>query len=232
MARFGIIKVDEKVFTGDKLRIDVSESFITPDETFATISHEVSTDGGATWYNVTAKKYVDWIFTTAGVKTISLRITTSSGNDVFTKTSEVLNITTQKLFSKDHDLYAYETDIDQYLPKKWSSWNMVHLNAQKYIMDWLDEKRIFKASGAKYVVADLHDLDQVRQFSIFKTLEFIFESNVKVVDDYFSTKRDHYRQMATEKASKSQIALDYNNDGVNNDNTERTDLHSVGVSRE
>lgn len=231
MARFGIIKLDEKVFTGDKLRIDVSASFLSPDETFATVSHEVSVDGGVSWYNITAKKYVDWLFSTSGAKTISLRLTTTLGNTIFTANTTVLNLTTQKLFSKDNDLYAYETDIDSYLPKRWSSWNLIHLEAQKYIMDWLDEKQIFKEDGSKYIVDDLHDLDQVRQASIFKTLELIFESNIKVDDDLFTQKRNHYRGLVNEKLSRSQLSLDYNGDGENNDNQERTDLNTVVVIR-
>lgn len=231
MAKFGIIKSDDKVFTGDKVRVDVSESFATPDETLATISHEISTDAGVSWYNITQKKMIDWIFTSAGTKTFTFRFTTSAGSQLFTKDVTVLDLTAQKLFSNDNDLYKYEPEIDQYLPKKWSGWNLVHLEAQKYIMDWLDEKRIFNVNGAKYTVNDLMDKDQVRQFSLFKTLEFIFEGNVKVVGDLFSIKRDHYRQLANEKAARSQLSLDFNANGLNDDSQERTDLHSVGVMR-
>ena len=74
---FGVIKSDDKVFTGDKLRIDASQSFLTPALSFAVVSHEVSVDGGATWHDISAKKYIDWIFSTSGTKTISLRISTT-----------------------------------------------------------------------------------------------------------------------------------------------------------
>ena len=102
---FGVIKTDDQVYSGDKIRIDVSGSFLTPDLTFATVSHEISVDAGVTWYNVSAKKYVDWIFTTTGTKTISLRLsTTEPANQVFTKDITVLNLATANLFSKDFDL--------------------------------------------------------------------------------------------------------------------------------
>lgn len=228
---FPILKSDDVVFTGDKIRFAADESFLAPGIVFAAISHEISTDGGITWYNITAKKYVDWIFTTSGVKTISLRINTTLSNQVITKNVAVLDLTTQKLFSKDNDLYSYETDIDQYLPKKWSSWNLVHLNAQKFIVDWLDEKGLFSVDGKKYTKDDITDVSQVRQFSVFKTLEFIFDSNIKIVDDYFTLKRDHYRRLADEKSAKSQLALDYNKDTINNDEIERTNLFSVVIKR-
>lgn len=229
---FGVIKSDDKVFTGDKVRIDVSSSFLAPGLSFKTpISHEVSSDGGTTWYDVTAKKMVDWIFYTAGDKEISLRLTLSDNStQTFTKDVTVLNLTTQNLFSNDSDLYIYEPDIDQYLPKKWSSWNLVHLKAQEYIMDWLDEKRIFKEDGSKFVVADLLDIQEVKQFSIAKALEFIFEGNSNIVGDISSVKKDKYKELANEKGSRAQISLNYTGDATE-ENPERIDLLSVGINR-
>lgn len=231
MSVFSVIKSDDQVFTGDKIRIDVSGSFLAPGLTFATISHEVSTDGGVTWYNVTAKKTVDWIFTTAGVKTISLRLSTTEPQSVVsTKTITVLNLATQGLFSKDADLYEQEPEIDEYLPKKWSSWNMVHYASQKWIMDLLDEKGIFDQDGNKYVVADVLDVEQLRQLSIYKTLETIYQGNSKIVGDLFSIKRDKYSQLVNTKASRSNLVLDYNKN-EEADPYEKTDLHTVIVRR-
>lgn len=231
MSIFGIIKSDDKVFTGDKLRIDVSASFIAPDLTLATISHEISVDAGVTWYNITAKKYVDWIFTTSGTKTITLRInTTLPSSQTFTKDITVLNLATQGLFSSDFDLYAHEPEIDTYLPKKWSSWNVVHLRAQDWIIDMLDEKGIFAEDGSKYTVADILDKQQVKQLSTYKTLQFIFEGNSNVAGDLFSIKAAKYEQLANTKASRSQLALDFNKDTVSTV-TEKTNLQTILVRR-
>jgi len=232
MSIFGIIKSDDQVFTGDKIRFDFAESFLAPALAFAPISHEASIDGGITYYNVTQKKSVDWIFSATGPMTLTLRLnTTQPASQTYTKTIQVVDLIGANLFSKDADLYQYETDIDQYLPKKWSSWNMVHFAAQKYILDWLDEKRIFAFNETKYTASDLLDKAEVRQFSIFKTLEFIYEANSKIVGDLFSVKSAGYRLLANEKASRSQITLDYNKDTLNNDGQERTDLNSVIVLR-
>lgn len=231
MSIFGIIKCDEKVFTGDKLRIDVSESFLAPALTFATISHEVSVDGGVTYYNASAKKYVDWMFSTAGVKTITLRVsTTEPANQTFTKTITVLDLTTQKLFSNDSDLYQYESEINQYLPKRWSSWNLVHLKAQDWIIDWLDESRQRKSSGAKYTIDDIMDLKQVSQLSCYKTLEFIYESNVNIAGDLFSIKKEKYSSLVSKHANRNFIALDYNDNDLA-DVGENIDLFSGSLIR-
>lgn len=231
MAIFGVIKTDDQVYAGDKLRIDVSSSFLTPDLTFATVSHEISVDSGVTWYNVTAKKYVDWIFTTTGTKTISLRLsTTEPASQTFTKDITVLNLATAGLFSKDFDLYNLEPEIDQYLPKKWSSWNIVHKRTQDWIIDFLDEKGIFNEKGEKYTVADIMDVQQVKQLSTYKTLQFIFEGNSNIVGDLFSVKAEKYKQMANTKSSRSQLSLDFNDNAVA-DLEERTNLHEIIVRR-
>ena len=232
MARFGIIKSDDKVFTGDKIRFDFRQSFVTPDEQLATpTSHEASFDGGLNWIDVTKDKFVDFIYSTAGTKTVQLRITTQTGNDIVSKTVTALDLTAQKLFSNDSDLYQYEPEIDSLLPKKWSSWNMIHLEAQKFFIDWLDEKRIFNEQKEKYQVSDLLDRDQVRQFSIFKVLELIYSGENNVAGDLYQLKRDKYRELCNEKLAKSQISLDFNKNGVA-DLGERTDLFSVELIRQ
>jgi hypothetical protein len=231
MSIFGVIKCDNKVFTGDKLRIDASESFLAPGLTFAATSHQISVDAGVTWYNVSSTKRVDWLFTTAGEKTISLKLTTTTPTTAtFTKTVTVLDVTTAALFSNDSDLYKFEPEIDQYLPKKWSSWNLVHLQAQEWIIDWLDESRIYKYTGAKYVVADIMDVQQVKQLSIYKALEFIFEGNSNIVGDLFSIKRDKYKSLAAAKLTRSALNLDYDDDGIAGTN-ERTNLFTGTLSR-
>jgi hypothetical protein len=231
MSIFGVIKCDDKVFTGDKIRVDVSESFLAPALTFATISHELSLDGGVTWFNVSSKKYIDWIFFAAGSITITLRLnTTLPSTQNFTKTITVVDLASQNLFSNDNDLYRYESEIDQYLPKRWSSWNQVHLKSQEWIMNWLDEKGIFNEKKQKYVVADLLDRTQVRELSTVKTLEIIYESNINVNGDLFTQKRDKYTSLVSQHASRSQLALDFDDDGLAGED-ERTNLHTVGIIR-
>ena len=231
MSIFGVIKSDDKVFTGDKLRIDVSGSFLAPALVFATVSHEISVDAGVTWYNITDKKYVDWIFTTAGTKTISLRLTTTEpASQIFTRDITVLNLATANLFSLDFDLYVHEPEIDQYRPKKWSSWNLVHLRAQDWIIDMLDEKGIFAEDGSKYTVADIMDKQQVKQLSVYKTLQFIFEGNSNIAGDLFSVKAAQYNELANKKASRSQLSLDFNKDTVSTV-TEKTNFQTILVRR-
>jgi hypothetical protein len=229
---FPIIKSEDKVFINDKISFDFQKSFLTPDESFASpTSHEASFDAGATWIDCTSKKSIDYIFATPGAKIVQLRITANSGTEEVSKTVTALDYVTQKLFSTDTDLYRYEPEIDNLMPKKWSSWNLVHLEAQKNFIDWLDEKRIYNERGEKYAVADLTDLEQVRQYSIFRTLEIIYAGTFSVSGDVFKDKFTKYQTMANDKLAKSTISLDFNKNG-NADLNERTDLHTVSIGRQ
>jgi PKD repeat protein len=230
MSAFAILKSDDKVFEGDKLQLDASQSFVTPDDAFAATSHQISFDAGSTWINITTLKKLDYIFSTSGDKTIQLKVTSTGGTQTVSKTVTVLDLTEQALFSKDADLYLYEPEIDRYLPKKWSSWNLIHLAAQQFIIDWLDENAITKSDGEKFAVADFGDSQQVKQLSCFKALELIYEGNSNVVGDLSSVKRDKYKGMVIEKLSRANLRLDYNDDGTI-DTNEKINLMSGTLVR-
>jgi hypothetical protein len=234
MAIFGVIKSDDRVFTGDKIRFDFSQSFTTPDVSFATSGAYLVSFDGTTFIDCSAKKYIDYIFTTAGAKTITLKLTDNTPVtpviQTFTKVITSIDITLAKLFSKDNDLYQFEPDIDAYLPKKWSSWNMIHRQAQEWIIDWLDEQGIYKSDESLYTAADIIDSQQVKQLSIYKTLEIIFEGNSNVAGDIFSIKRDKYKALVVEKSNRAYLRLDYDGDGVQ-DSSERVNMVSGTLTR-
>lgn len=224
---FPILKYEDVIYTNNRVRFEASESFAN--KALATVSHEMSMDGGSTWINITQKKHLDWMFLNDATYVVQLRINTSDlDSATISKTVEVVDASTQVFFSNDSDLYKYEADIDKYLPDRWSSWIHMHAEARKIFMDWLDEKGIKKEDGSKYLVEDVMDIEQVRQFSTFKALELIFESNIKVTGDVFSFKRDHYRKLSNEKLSRSEIKLDFNG---NTEADESTNLLTVGVER-
>lgn len=229
MAVFAILKCDEKVFMNDKIRFDGTASFVTPDETFATTSHQISFDSGATWINITTNKYIDYAYSTKGSKTIQLKCSTSlPSTNTVTKTITVLDPADIDLFSTDFDIEMYEPEIGRYLPKKWSSWNLLHLKAQEYILEWLDENRVYDSNGDKFTAADFGDAQQVKQLSCFKTLELIYEGLSNVTGDVFSLKRDKYKALVLEKSNKSFLKLDYDADGTAD---EKIDLFSGELTR-
>lgn len=86
-----------------------------------------------------------------------------------------------------------------------------------------------KRDRTKYTVNDLLDLQEVKQWSTYKALEFIYEGNSNIVGDISSTKRDKYKSMSNEKASRSQLSLNFS--GNAEDTNQKTDLFSVDVVR-
>ena len=238
MSAFAVLKSDDKVFANDKIRFDATASFLTPDDSWEVgtqqtplPSHEISFDDGDTWIDISEHEYIDYAFATAADYDVVLRVTADSGSvSTIEKTVTVIDPTTTILFSKDSDLETYEPEINRYLPKKWSSWNLVHLRAQEFILQWLDETRVYKADGTNFTADDFGDHEQVKQLSCYKTLEIIYEGLSNVVGDIFSLKRDKYKSLVIEKLNRANLKLDYDGSGAV-DTNERIDLYSGELTR-
>lgn len=214
MSLFGVIQTDEAIFMGDKTRIDVSQCFVTPDEV-QTITLEIKADAAASFISVTSSRHLDWIYSSKGSKTITVKLTSGVKTEEFTKTVTVLDLADEKLFSKDTDLVPYEPEVYSYLPAKWSSFNVIHWRVQKQILKWLDEKRIWTEDGSKLTLAEILDLTELRDLSVCMVLALIFEGVKNQVGDVFSEKAKHYADLATQKSQAATIRLDVNKDGTN-----------------
>jgi len=216
LPKFGIIQSEDKVFINDKINVDFSKSVITPDETAATISHEFSADGVA-YINVSSTKNIDWSFSSSGLGTFYLRLTSNTGSTVFVKQIEVLHPDSQKLFSNDFDLVPYEPDIIKWLPKKWSSWNLIHLRAQDYIINMLREKGIKGQNNVAYTKDDIFDVLEVKDLSAALALRYIFSGTSNSSEDVFKRKSDEYDKLVTTRASAVAVKLDFNKNALNDE---------------
>lgn len=228
MAKFGFILSDSKVFVKDLIQFDFSRSKFSPDEPAAIISHEFSIDN-INWINVSEKKTIDWAFNTVGAKTIYLRLTSNIGFNVFNSDIEVMDLVSAKLFTDDNDLVGYEPDIMKYLPKKWSSWNIIHLRAQDYIMNLLSEKAILDKDGNPYTKDDIENKTEVRDWAAALVLRYIFSSTSNADKDVFKAKADQYDEVENDRASRARISLDYNKNSTDDDPSE--DLRSIELRR-
>ena len=232
MAKFAIITCEDKVFQGDKIQFDFTKSVITPDETAAAISHEFSIDG-VTYINITPTKMIDWVFTVAGPQTVYFRHTSNLGSQVSMKTIAILDLALQKLFSTDTDLVAYEPEIIKWLPKKWSSWNFIHLRAQDYIINLLREKRILDKNGSAYTKDDIFDRSEVRDLSAALVLRYIFSGTSNASDDVFQKKSDEYDELVSERESTMCVKLDFNKNGIKDESSDSVTeaFHSIEMRR-
>jgi hypothetical protein len=218
MAIFPVIKLEDNIQVDEKVRIDATHSFIDKGnaaitlvriEPFATAGYVTVSGTGLTnkdWY-------LDYSYATSGVKTITVEITAGT---LVTKTKDITVVTAVEdyLFSSDNDLLTYEPEILNYLPKGWSSFNRIHRRAQQTILTYLDEKRMWTTSGARFVKTDLIDKQEVKDWAIALTINFIYEGLSNVVGDVFSNKATKYQSMADKRAIRAMVRIDADKNGT------------------
>lgn len=208
----------------DKLRLDATRSFANDSENITDVLIEPEAGNGfISVYNNgnTSKWYLDWAYETDGFKDVSVKIVADSGDKTKTYMAaiNVLDEDTDALLSTDNDLYPYEPDILNYLPRGKNSYIYAHRKSQERILAYLDEQRIWKSDNSIYTKQDLVDLgselqDQFRQWSTFQTLLIIFESVQVSNADIFQEKKLEYENLMRQARNRSSLRLDQDGDGV------------------
>lgn len=208
----------------DKLRLDASRSFANDSENITDVLIEPEAGNGfISVYNNgnTSKWYLDWAYETDGFKDVSVKIVADSGDKTKTYMAaiNVLDEDTDALLSTDNDLYPYEPDILNYLPRGKNSYIYAHRKSQERILAYLDEQRIWKSDNSIYTKQDLIDLgselqDQFKQWSTFQTLLIIFESVQVSNADIFQEKKLEYENLMRQARNRSSLRLDQDGDGV------------------
>ena len=208
----------------DKARLDASLSFATDDENITDILIEpVAGTGYISVYNGGNKDkwFLDWAYEADGFQDVSVRIDADSGTKTKTYMAgiNVLTVDEDSLLSNDNDLYPYEPDLKNYIPRGKNSFIYAHRKSQERIIGYLDEQRIWKADGSRYTKQDIIDLqgdfkDQFRQWSTFQTLLIIFESVQVSSDDIFQEKKVEYDNLMRQARNRSSLRLDSDGDGV------------------
>lgn len=238
MAIFGIIECDLIVQENEKIRIDCTKSFFTPDEAAVTVV-EVEPYASAGFIDITPTPvtdtksyYLDYVYASAGSKVISLRITTGGSPVTVTKTITVVTALADALFASDDDLKAIEPDIMKWVPKGKSTWNFVHRKVQEKIVNEIYKNRIWSNDGTKLDKGDVIDTSEVKEWAIYYALSIIFYSISNSVDDVFFRKAQGYEKQKNEQMNLAMnvLWLDYNKDGELT-NGEKQDFRSIAMVR-
>lgn len=231
---FGNLEIEAVIQTKDKTRLNASKSF-SPKGAEPIENIKISPEVGqplVSVFGAGASKdwFLDWEYSSAGTKVVTLEITTDTST--FTVTKEILVVTPEqdKLFSKDSDLIQFEPDLLKWLPAGKSTYNNVHRNAQALILDWLDSIRVWRTDGTKLTKADLSLTDDLKQLSIYMTLELIFMGISNQVDDVFLNKARMYGQKALLVQGRGRIQADFNGNGTL-DASDAADLRSFTLVR-
>lgn len=208
----------------DKTRLNGQLSFVNQGEVISDILIQPeASEAFISVMNTDKRKwYLDWAYSTDGIKTVIIKIVTDVTPLGRTRSynTNILTVDEDSLFSSDNDLVKFENDIFNYLPKGRNSFISAHRTAQDQIIAYLDEQRIWHADGSRITKQDIAAItdDEVReqfnQWSTYQTLMNILESNKVSNDDIFESKRSYYEDMRNSARKRSSLRLDLNKDGA------------------
>lgn len=192
----------------------------------------IEVDAGTGFFDVTSntdrqgRNYLDFAFDAAGVKAISVRVTTASQVLNFAFSMEAISVEDDRLFSSDSDLVSCEDDILNFVRKGRVSFLDKHREAQKRILEKLDKERIYLRDGSRIQASNISQLEEVSIWSKFKTLEIIYNGLINETGDVFAFKADKYMNMAKSASNKAAIRIkeDLNGDGDSTDPGEERNL--------
>lgn len=213
MAIFIQASFEAVVQLGDKTRIDVSKTFISPDEAAIT-EITITPESGGDAIDVTTDKYLDWAYTTAGEKAATVSVTTDGAATTKELTINAISLADDKLFSNDNDILSHEVDLYRLLRPGRASFLDFHRIAQKMIIDDLNQRGITDNQGNKIVKADIFDIEEVKEWSKYLTLSLIFKSVQSEIDDIYDQKSQMYMDMAKRESTRAFLRLDLDGDGT------------------
>jgi hypothetical protein len=216
MAIFPVLETEDIVQEIDKTRLNAVKSFVSKGVTAITLV-EIEPEAGYGFIDVTGTSYKDWYLDwsysgPSRSETISLRVTAGTTSTI-TKTIQVLTAADDYLFSVDQDIMALEPDILKWCPEGKNSYLNIHREAQKKIIDWLDESGVTDTEGNKLTKEAVVDVSEVRSWSRYLTLSLIFRSIYNAVDDVFSDKSKYYETLAKKASDRAILRLDLDGDG-------------------
>lgn len=224
MAIFPILELEKIVQVGDKTRLDGVKSFVSKGSDPVT-KVEIKPETSEAFIDVTGTKqadwFLDWIYQTDGIKTVTIQVTTTMTappNTVTVETQsfdiEVITAEDDKLFSTDQDLIEYETDILKYVRPGRSSWLDYHRKAQELIVDFMNKRGSRDVELNKFTKDNFVDILEVREWSTALTLSLIYRNLSNAVDDIFDRKHRQYDSKVSDARSRLFVAMDLDLDGT------------------
>lgn len=217
---YPVVEVDNITQVGEIVRINAIKSFKTPDE-LALTAVKIQPSASDLFYSVgeltDAQTWIlDWVYETAGTKTITIRLEIGATIKDITTSLVVKTSTEEKLFCKDVDLIPHEQDIMKWVPAGRSTWNFIFRRAQQRIMNEIDKQRIFDIDGNKLTLDAVMDVSELKDWSIYMSLAMIFQGLSNQKDDVFMDKAIMYEKKQFEymQFTMNMLRLDYNKDGV------------------
>lgn len=232
---FGKIDAESVVQVGDMVRLNLSRSFTTPEEGEVT-QVEIQPEAGGAFFCVSPSDknlwFIDWAYSTAGVKTVTGRIATDGEPVDFSHAITVITAAQDNLLSQDSDISAHETDILKYLPAGKNSFIYVHRRSQRLILDYLNQMGYRHKDGTLLTQASLIQTEDFRLWSTYLTLHLIFRDLSNAVDDIFAQKALAYEQHMLRVRDRAYIPFDRDKDGTLSTDEQSIRFSSIRVRRD
>ena len=202
------VKFESLVQVNDATRIDCSRSSEVD-------SLEIDLGGGYMPFydgeNLT-DRFFDFAIESANESNL-IKVRATKGAETKEKTISIKSVTEEEdgLFSSDEDLLDHEEDIHRLLRPGKMTFKNIHRLAQKEIVRDLNERNPKLLESL--TKASIVEKEQVRAWSKYLTLHYIFESNVRSTDDFHVEKSRNYLDMAHRAAASVSIKTDLDGDG-------------------
>lgn len=140
------------------------------------------------------------------------------------------------LFSCDNELrtVVYEITDSNHLTGK-SSHLLTHVGSRNYIIQEFKNKGYVKtnSSGVKSSINiwDLHDVGEIKQASIFKTLSTIYDNFSDEPNDIYSVKSKSYQRKYEKQIELAKLSFDKDDDGLLDTDERVSETRNVRISR-
>jgi hypothetical protein len=218
MSIFPMLDCEPVVQVGDPTRLVALNSFATPDEGAISLI-EIQPDTGEDFFDVTETGFLDWAFSAAGTKTVTVRVTTSAAPTTATFTLSVVTSVADALWATDNDLKLYESGLSEYLAPGRVTFKNIHRVAKRRIMDHLDREGYFSENNPYERLADENFTvpEEFREWATYVALSIIYADAATKPDDDATNKRDHYHEMAQNCAQRAILRMDLDEDGETDD---------------
>ena len=229
---FPNVIVEEKLQVNDKTRLDATKTYISKDEAAITLVEIDPGDGS--YIDVTGSIYrdwyLDWEYSTAGSKTVNVRVTTDGVPVISSNTLTIISVVDDNLFSNDAQLTSIEEEILKYVKPGRNSFLNVHRKAQEIIMSEIDSRGVLNSDGTKILISQIVELEDFSKWSGYIVLGLVYNDLSNSVDDKFADKARSYRRKEEFYRDKSFIRIDFDKDGIS-EVGETMAFSSVGMLR-
>lgn len=218
---FPVLECEKIIQVSDKTRLDAGKSFISGGSQISKI--EIDPENSGTFYELPVNDsgiwFLDWLFETPGATTVKLKITDTDLNEKEVA-QDILVITESEdaLFSNDNELEKYFTGVSDYLPRGKSSFKSIHREVQSLIINRLFKMGIKDEDGKRMPPSAFLDNEEVRQWSTYLALEIIMQNLSNEPDDKWDRDAGLYAAKASRVSQKVMINLDYDLDGILDEN--------------